>query len=144
MFRVFIFSIFVLFTQSLVAEIDGSAILEKAVEGAFGEAERQIIKEYFGDYNKVDAESSGSSKNKKSKKEKKSKQKALPPGIAKKLKRGGTLPPGIAKRELPNDLKQKLPAAPEGYERVIIENDVFSVDVNTGKIVDIIKGVLIN
>src|SRR5690348_11509914 len=33
----------------------------------------------------------------------------LPPGIAKKLARGGSLPPGIAKRYFPNDLIGQLP-----------------------------------
>src|SRR5262245_41438304 len=47
----------------------------------------------------------------------------LPPGIAKKLARGGSLPPGIAKRYLPNDLLVQLPPRP-GYQWVVVDRDV--------------------
>jgi Nickel/cobalt transporter regulator len=61
----------------------------------------------------------------------------LPPGIAKKVARGGTLPPGIAKRYLPNDLLVQLPPRP-GYEWVVVGTDVLLVAAATGLIVDIL------
>jgi Nickel/cobalt transporter regulator len=63
--------------------------------------------------------------------------KPLPPGIAKKLARGGSLPPGIAKRYLPGELQAQLPPRP-GYEWVVVGTDVVLIAVATGLIVDII------
>ena len=64
----------------------------------------------------------------------------LPPGIAKKLARGGSLPPGIAKRYLPNDLLVQLPPRP-GYQWVVVDRDVVLVAVATGLIVDVLLDV---
>ena len=63
--------------------------------------------------------------------------KPLPPGIAKKVARGGSLPPGIAKRYLPNDLLVQLPARP-GYQWMVVGTDVLLVAAATGLIVDIL------
>jgi hypothetical protein len=67
--------------------------------------------------------------------------KSLPPGIAKKVARGGTLPPGIAKRYLPNDLLVQLPPRP-GCQWVVVDNDVVLIAAATGLIVDILADVL--
>lgn len=137
---ILILSAFLLITNAEItySEDAVTSVVREGVHGAFDEFERQIIKKYFAD-SPVEKQTN---KNKKHK-DKKGKSKQLPPGIAKKLERGGTLPPGIAKRDLPNDLKKKLPAAPEGYEHVIVGNDVMSVDIDTGKIADIITDVLL-
>jgi len=84
----------------------------------------------------------------------KGKNKGMPPGLAKKdklpkglamqLEKRGKLPPGLAKRDLPNDLEARLPEAPEGTERVIVDNDVVLTDVATGVVLDIIHDVIIN
>ena len=68
--------------------------------------------------------------------------KPLPPGIAKKVARGGTLPPGIAKRYFPRDLDERLPSPPIGMERVIVGSDVLLVQISTGAIFDIIRQAL--
>ncbi len=65
----------------------------------------------------------------------------LPPGIAKKLARGGSLPPGIAKRYLPGELEAQLPPRP-GYEWVVVGTDVVLIAAATGLIVDIIRDAL--
>ncbi len=65
--------------------------------------------------------------------------KPLPPGIAKKVARGGALPPGIAKRYLPQDLDGRLPPVQVGTERVVVGTDVLLVQVDTGFVLDIIK-----
>jgi Nickel/cobalt transporter regulator len=67
--------------------------------------------------------------------------KPLPPGIAKKVARGGALPPGIAKRYLPQDLLVQLPPRP-GYQWVVVDNDVVLIAVATGLIVDILADML--
>jgi hypothetical protein len=66
---------------------------------------------------------------------------SLPPGIAKKVARGGALPPGIAKRYLPQDLLVQLPPRP-GYQWVVVDNDVVLIAAATGLIVDILADVL--
>jgi len=68
--------------------------------------------------------------------------KPLPPGIAKKVARGGTLPPGIAKRYLPTPLDTRLPPCAPGTERLILGNDVLLVEISTGAIIDTIKQAL--
>jgi len=65
----------------------------------------------------------------------------LPPGIAKKLARGGSLPPGIAKRYLPGELQAQLPPRP-GYQWVVVGTDVLLIAAATGLIVDIIRDAL--
>jgi hypothetical protein len=66
----------------------------------------------------------------------------LPPGIAKKVARGGALPPGIAKRYLPDDLEGRLRPMPQGVTRVVIGSDVLLVEAATGLIYDVIKSVV--
>ncbi|MFT3725732.1 MAG: anti-virulence regulator CigR family protein [Hyphomonadaceae bacterium] len=65
---------------------------------------------------------------------------SLPPGIAKNLARGKALPPGIAKRALPGGLASQLPSYP-GHEIVVVDRDVFLVNVATQIIVDILTHV---
>ena len=67
--------------------------------------------------------------------------KPLPPGIAKKVARGGALPPGIAKRTFPNDLLIKLPARP-GQEWRVVGTDILIVDIASNVIVDVLKNAL--
>jgi hypothetical protein len=69
------------------------------------------------------------------------KAKALPPGIALKLSRGGTLPPGIAKRDLPDDLESSLPKR-LGEKYLAVGEDVVLVDEASNVIVDVMRGVL--
>jgi len=142
-----IVSLSVFITGIANAEDVTTSVVREGVKGAFHEFERQMINEYFSDYvsNKEDDDDDKEHayKSKKDKKAKKHKDKGLPPGIAKKLERGGTLPPGIAKRYLPDDLKRALPEPPEGYEHIIIGRDVVSVEIDTGKIADIITDVIL-
>ena len=53
-----------------------------------------------------------------------------------------SLPPGLAKRDLPADLKSKLPKPPPGLERIIAGDDVVLLEKATGKILDVMEGVL--
>ncbi len=67
--------------------------------------------------------------------------KPLPPGIAKKIARGGTLPPGIAKNTLPGGLLVQLPAGP-GQEWRLVGTDLLIVNVASNVIVNVLKGTL--
>jgi hypothetical protein len=65
----------------------------------------------------------------------------LPPGIARKVARGGALPPGIAKKTPPSGLLAQLPPRP-GQEWRVVGTDLLIVEVATGVIVDVPKGAL--
>ena len=90
--------------------------------------ERTIIFNYVSQYRDVLVTAPGSGK-------------PLPPGIAKKVARGGTLPPGIAKRYLPQDLLVQLPPR-QGYQWVVVDNDVLLIAAATGLIVDVLADLL--
>ena len=123
------------------AEEVTTAVVKAGIKGVFNEFEKQMIKKYFSD-NKyiryVDDDDGSYSHNHKGKPKNKGKNKGLPPGIAKNLQRGKPLPPGIAKRNLPPGLDSSLPESHHGYERIIVGNDVVLVEIDTGKIADII------
>ena len=127
----------------------------------FKEVEKRVIKEFFGEQTAKtskqdddDDKSGGKKKKKKGKKAKKGKGKGkgmppglakkdeLPPGLQKQLEKNGTLPPGLAKKDLPTELESKLPAVPSGLERIIAGDDVVLLEKATGKILDVIQGVL--
>ncbi|WP_339614531.1 anti-virulence regulator CigR family protein [uncultured Parvibaculum sp.] len=98
----------------------GNEILDASINVRFSTSEADIIRNYFGAH---PAET-----------------KPLPPGIARNLQRGKPLPPGIAKRYLPSTLKAQLPAR-DGYERLLVGNDVLLVKAATGIIVDVLTGI---
>jgi hypothetical protein len=103
--------------------------------------EKKIIKKYF--------------KGISAKKENKVKKKSLPPGLAKKLARGGTLPPGwqmkVARGEvidyeayknanpLPEELLKKLSSIPEGTVLLQVGNKIVKVIEASRKIVDLFE-----
>jgi len=63
--------------------------------------------------------------------------KPLPPGIAKKLARGGSLPPGIAKRYFPSGLMGQLPPRP-GQQWLVMGTDILLIDAATQLVLDIL------
>ncbi len=67
--------------------------------------------------------------------------KPLPPGIAKKIARGGSLPPGIAKRYLPADLATQLPPRP-GQQWLVVGTDVVLIDIATSIVIDVLRDCL--
>lgn len=123
---------------------------DDAVEIIFKAIEKQIIREYFG------GDTEGTAKGRGGKKKAKggrgggslppglAKREKLPPGIERQLVRNGTLPPGLSKRALPPGLASRLGPIPAGTERVIVGGDVALIDIATGVIIDILKGVLSN
>ena len=117
---------------SLILYSGASAVADIGVEVVFSNDEIRIISAYYHEH-------APSSKNGKHK----GKQDSLPPGIAKNLERGKALPPGIAKRYLPAGLNDTLPAAPAGYERLIIDGKVLLVEIATRVIHDILTDAIL-
>jgi hypothetical protein len=97
-----------------------------SVSIVFTAVERRLIADYYADPQHAGPAS----------------DRRLPPGIAKKVARGGALPPGIAKRYLPDDLERRLRPTPPGFTRVVMGSDVLLVEVATGLIHDVIKSAL--
>lgn len=75
------------------------------------------------------------------------KQKKTPPGLAKRdelppgLAKRDTLPPGLQGRDLPGDLERRLSRLPKGYKRSQIGDDIVLVEVATGVVIDILRGI---
>lgn len=83
------------------------------------------------------------------------KQKPLPPGLRKKVERGGELPPGWQKklargevlsddvyrvgRPLPPDVRRQLPVDPKGTVTLDIDGEIVRVIRDTREIVDILR-----
>ena len=105
-----------------------------SVEVSFSLAEKQIIAGFFTDSGGGTGQGKG-----KGKKNKGVGNQGMPPGLAMK---GGPLPPGIAKRQLPSNLVAQLPPPPQGYERVIVDNDVLLVNIATQVIHDVLTDIL--
>ena len=120
------------------AEDVTKAVVKEGIKASFEELERQMIYKYFGEHREYYQEHEDDDDDGGSGKGNQHKKKGLPPGIAKKLERGGTMPPGIAKQFLPDGLEKQLPPPPRGFERTIVGNDVLLVEIDTGKIADII------
>jgi len=115
----------VLIATSLVAGWQTTVADEIRPQAIFTEDEIEIIQGY---YRKHDVPTKKDHK----------KHKTLPPGIAKNLERGKPLPPGIAKRYLPADLQEELPVAPEGYERIVIDDKILLIEIATQMIQDVL------
>jgi Ni/Co efflux regulator RcnB len=102
-------------------------VVEGVTAGVLGavlsDDERRIIQRYFGEHPDT------------------VKVKELPPGIRKKLARGGAMPPGIAMQVLPDGLHRQLPPR-FGQHYEIIGTDVVLVETATRVIVDVLKDVL--
>jgi len=136
------------------ADLFGDTAREVA-KAAFTQAEREVIRDYYRKHgmpageerDRREYEHEGHGKKEKHggppfKHGNGKGNKGLPPGIAKKLERGGTLPPGIAKRDLPRDLERRLPPVRAGYERRVVDGKVVLVNTATQVVTDIITDLL--
>jgi len=108
------------------------ASAETGVGAVISQDEVKIIVEWYRDHDATPYAGGG-----------KKKAKGLPPGIAKNLERGKPLPPGIAKKNLPDGLLRLLPAAPAGYERVIVDGKVLLVEIASRVIHDMLEDAIL-
>ncbi len=104
----------------------------------FSDKEKELIGDFF-DILRGNQESK-SSKGKKGLPPGLAKKKQLPPGLAKQVEKNGILPPGLAKRDLPNDLRSRLPDRKSIFERIIVGDDVLLIEKGTEIILDILRG----
>jgi hypothetical protein len=103
---------------------------ELRVDVHFSSHEASIIRDFYADSHVKDSHGKKSAK-------------ALPPGIAKNLRRGKPLPPGIAKQALPTDLLGRLPPPADGYERIMVSGKVLLVDIATQVIHDVLSDIIL-
>ena len=63
----------------------------------------------------------------------------LPPGLRKKLARGGELPPGWQKKfePFPTVIERQLPVLPQGYSRGVISGNAVIYNSRTNVVVDV-------
>ncbi|MDH5722322.1 MAG: hypothetical protein OEY94_03250 [Alphaproteobacteria bacterium] len=144
---------------------NGASAEEILVRTVFDLAEKAIIEEYFGkskhegkhkDHDDDDEDEDGHHHKNRDKHHKHGHHEkehhehehehdhhshALPPGLQKYLNENGRLPHGL-ERDLPDDLKKRLPKEREGTKRVIVDNDVVLLEEGTRKILDVIEDVL--
>jgi len=128
------------------------AVITATENRLFSNEERSILHEYLR--NRVLTKHDDVENQSKHKKDKK--KKALPPGLQKKVARGGQLPPGwqkkVARGEvlegdlyllstvLPTDIIDILPSGPDGTSIRRIEDRVVRIIDATGVILDVLKG----
>jgi len=125
-------------------------------DGLFTQTEREILSEYLLTQDVRRDYDDNAVKTKVGKHGKHKKQKPLPPGLQKKLARGGQLPPGWQKkvargevldhslyeisRDLPRGLISQLPKSPDGTSVRQIEDRVVRILDATGVILDVLTG----
>ena len=66
----------------------------------------------------------------------------LPPGQAKKWRRGAPLPVGLQYHDLPYELLHRLPPPPPNYRYVQVAGDVLMIAIGTSMVVDAIEDIL--
>ena len=121
------------FALLLSAPLTAADASELGVRIEFTDLEISAIRAYYRDQSSPSA-SHGNARS--------TGRKSLPPGIAKNLQRGKSLPPGIAKQALPSRLVQLLPAAPRGYERVVVAGKILLVEIATQVIHDVLEDIV--
>ena len=144
---------------SVVDAVVGATV-EATMDSVFSEEDKSLIRRYYrggknsdSDYSYKDDDDGYKGKNGKKNKHKHKKKKSLPPGLQKKLARGGELPPGWQKkvqrgevmesdlynasRPLPYQLRRKLPETEYGAQVREIDGRVVKVLEATGVIIDV-------
>ncbi len=113
--------------------VQTEASAELGVKVTITDGDIAIIGDWYREQQQMQSHGSGGKK-----------AKGLPPGIAKNLTRGKPLPSGIAKKNLPDGLRQLLPAPPHGYERIIVDGKLLLVEIATHLIHDILVDVVLD
>ena len=135
--------------ERFITELERKAIDRYLRRRGVPKHEREVIldpdEEYGLDFDDDDEGASGYARKNKHKGKK---HKGLPPGLAKRdqlppgLAKRSELPPGLAKRDLPQDLRDLLPARGGGYELKEIDGSIILIDIATNTVLDIIEGAL--
>jgi hypothetical protein len=99
------------------------------IDIAFGDRDRQLIREYYGITPQRKQLPPGLAK-----------QGKLPPGIQKQLVRQGQLPAEVRYRHFPRDLERQLSPLPDGFARVVIGGSFALIDKRTRVVFDVIHG----
>lgn len=119
----------------------------EVVDILFGDKERRVFTDYgYEYYDELESHQEG---------KKGKKAKSLPPGLKKKLERGGELPPGWQKkvargevidadlygqaRPLPASVYSRLPAQPVGTELIQLEDRIVRIIHDTREVLDVFR-----
>lgn len=105
---------------------DGGDIVTGVAGAVLSSTERDILYGIFGGGSRLEGFS---------------KPKPLPPGIRKKIARGGAIPPGIAMTRFPNSVYSRLPGR-SSRDLVAIGDDIVLIDPTTKVILDVMEGIL--
>jgi Ni/Co efflux regulator RcnB len=108
----------------------GNSRAQVNVTFRFGEAERVVVREYFGQTGAGGRCPPGLAKKNNG---------CLPPGQAKKWGLGQPLPRDVVFYQLPGDLLVRLPAPPPSYRYVRVAGDILMIAVGTGLVIDAIQ-----
>ena len=96
----------------------------------FSDEHRKVIRNYYGEeYRRGNCPPGLAKKN----------NGCMPPGQAKKWKKGSPLPPEVVYYDLPSTVVVQLGRPPEGHRYVRVAADILLIAVGTGMIVDAIQ-----
>lgn len=104
-----------------------------SVAFSFGTDDRRIVSEYYGTQMHKGKCPPGLAKKKNG---------CLPPGQAKKWKKGRPLAKDIKYYELPKELRVRLPAPPPNHRYVQVAGDILLIAVGTSMVIDAIEDIL--
>jgi Ni/Co efflux regulator RcnB len=104
-----------------------------SVEFHFGDQDRRVVSDYYGEQAKAGRCPPGLAKKGNG---------CVPPGQARKWARGRPLPADVVFYELPRDLVVRLPPPPEGHRYVRVAGDVLLIAIGTSIVVDAVQDIL--
>jgi hypothetical protein len=95
---------------------NGGSVVAASVHVAFGKADVTILRSHYAP-----------------------RYRDLPPGLRKKVARGGSLPPGWQKKfePFPTVIERQLPPLPQGYGRGVINGNAVIYNARTGVVIDV-------
>jgi Ni/Co efflux regulator RcnB len=103
-----------------------------SIEVYFGSNDRRIINDYYGSQFRAGNCPPGLAKKHNG---------CMPPGQARKWRKGQPLPQGLAYYPLPADLVYRLPPAPPRHQYVRVASDILLIAVGTSMVVDAIQDI---
>lgn len=103
-----------------------------AADFRFTASERRAVDDYFGQQFRAGKCPPGLAKKGKG---------CVPPGQARKWRKGQPLPRDVSTYPLPHDLLVRLPAPPIGQEYVRVANDILMIATGTSMVIDAIQDI---